>query len=147
MRTIVSTAFAGIALVLSACSPTKPPVGRWEGSFQSAETMIVARLKIEKNGAIFLSAPDALNVSADPDQRALIRARLAQDLDSSWSFVQARHMHFNGHIFRYRGHVAPQMKWDASSRTMTVIVYPGTLPEVDIAMHAVSSFDADPWQS
>ena len=146
MRTIVSTAIAGLALGLSACSPAKPPVGRWEGSFQSAETMIVARLKIEKDGAIYLSAPDALNVSTDPDQRAIIRAHLAQDLDSSWSFVQPRHMHFNGHVFRYPDHVAPQMKWDASTRTMTVIIYPGTLPEVDIPMRAVSSFDTDPWQ-
>ena len=83
MRAIVSIVLAGIALGLSACSPAKPPVGRWEGSFQSPDTMIVARLKIRDNGAIFLSAPDALNVSTDPDQRALIRARLAQDLVST----------------------------------------------------------------
>jgi hypothetical protein len=147
MRAIVSIVVAGIALGLSACSPAKPPVGRWEGSFQSPDTMIVARLKIEKNGAIFLSAPDALNVSTDPDQRAIIRARLAQDLVSSWPLVQPRQMHFNGHIFRYPGRVAPQMKWDASTKTMTVIVYPGTLPEVDIPMHPVTSFSSDPWQN
>lgn len=147
MRTIAKISLVGGMLGLAACSPTKPPVGRWEGSYQSANTMIVARLKIDKDGAIYLSAPDALNVNADPDQRAAIQARLAQDLDASWSLVPPRRMDFNGRVFRYPDHVAPQMRWHPASRTMTVIIYPGTLPEVDIPMHAVRSFDADPWQS
>ena len=61
------TAIATIVLCtgwLAACSKAPMPTGRWEGTYESADTLIVARLQINPGGDIFISAPDATNVAA-----------------------------------------------------------------------------------
>jgi hypothetical protein len=88
MRVFAAAVLAALCLAtMAGCSHTKqPPAGRWVGSYDTDDTMIVARLEIAANGTIFLSAPDALNIGAvSADQRAAMRDRLAAGLASSWA--------------------------------------------------------------
>ena len=140
---IAALGVAGVCL--GACAPGKPPAGRWEGTFDSGDTLVAVRLEIDKDGAIYLSAPDAMGASADPDEREAIRQRLAEGLDQSWPEVPARQMEFDGKAFRKPGGVAPQMIWDPDSKHMFVILYPGTRASIRVVMHDVADFDSDPW--
>ncbi len=145
MRTLSALFIAGLCLATAvACSKPKPPLGRWEGTFQSADTMIVARLEIDPDGAIYVSAPDALDISVNAD-RDSIRQRLTAGLAEAWGDVQPRVLDFDGRIFRKPGGVAPQLEWDPDSKEMTMIVYPGTQPSIRIKMRAVRDFSANPW--
>ncbi len=147
MRVLSAVLVAGLCLAATlACTSAKPPVGRWEGTYESADTMIVARLEIDKGGLVFVSAPDALDVTTtDEAERELIRQRLALGLERAWSEVVPRKLDFDGTVFRKPGGVAPQMEWNPDTRQMTLVVYPGTRPSVHIKMRAVHDFSADPW--
>jgi hypothetical protein len=121
-------------------------MGRWEGTYETRGTMIVARFEIDKGGAVFVSAPDALDITAsDEADREVVRQRLAMGLADAWVRVQPRKLSFDGKVFRLPGHIAPQAEWDSDTKTMTLIVYPGKHPTIRIKMHAVRQFSADPW--
>lgn len=145
MRMLSALFVAGLCLAtMVACSKPKPPVGRWEGTFQSADTMIVARLEIDPNGAIYISAPDAVDIAPNAD-RAVIRQRLAVGLIRAWDEVQPRAFDFDGRVFRKPGGVAPQIEWSPGSKQMTLVVYPGTRPTIHVKMRAVRDFSVNPW--
>jgi hypothetical protein len=148
MRSLSAAAVAGLCLVaVLACSNAKtPPVGRWEGSYETADAMIVARLDISPKGEIYLSAPDAMDIDGvPPDQRSVMRERLADGLKASWSDTQPRQFDFDGRVFRKPGGIAPQMEWNPNTGQMTVIVYLGLHPAIRIPMLAVKDFSSNPW--
>lgn len=132
---------------VSACSGTKTaPAGRWEGTYEASDAMVVVRLEITPKGDIYLSAPDALNIEAVPDdQRPAMRQRLADGLQVSWGDAVPRQFDFDGRVFRKPGGVAPQMEWNPDTKQMTVIVYPGLHPSIRISMHPVADFSNNPW--
>jgi hypothetical protein len=139
-----------IALCLMAgfaCSNGKTlPVGRWEGTYETDEAVLAVRLQISPNGDIFVCAPDLVNPQSLPaGDRAALHGRIADELQAAWSQTQPRRFDFDGHAFRRPGGVAPQMEWDAGTRTMTVIVYPGMHPTIRIPMHAVTDFSDNPF--
>lgn len=132
------------ALTLFSCSPTTPPAGKWEGTYESSDTMIVARLEIGADGLVKVSAPDLLNIGATPaDERGGMRTQLAGDLAAAWSDVVPRKMDFDGETFRKPGGIAPQMIW--KSKQMTLVVYLGTQPSIRIPLHQVGDFSDNPW--
>ncbi|HXL99017.1 MAG TPA: hypothetical protein VN932_03735 [Rhizomicrobium sp.] len=145
--------FAALAFIWTVCLAAAfgcsghgtPPTGRWEGTYESSDTMIAARLEIDAKGQIFVSAPDAENFSDSPDARAAIRKNLAQGLASAWSEVQPRTFDFDGKVFRKPGGVAPQLEWDPDSKTMTLVVYLGLRSGLRVPLHAVKDFSDDPW--
>ena len=147
MRTLSALLVMGLCLATAfACSDSERPTGRWEGTYESAQTLIAARLEIAKDGAIYISAPDALDVTATDDgDREVIRQKLAMDLAEGWNAVEARRFDFDGKIFRKPGGIAPQLIWDPDTKQMSLIVYPGTQATIRIAMRAVKEFSADPW--
>ena len=51
------------------CSHPKPPQGKWEGTYESDDTMVVARLEIASNGAILVSAPNAQDLASHVGRR------------------------------------------------------------------------------
>jgi hypothetical protein len=135
-------------LCLAGCSRhAQPPVGRWEGTFESNDTMIAARLEIDAKGDIFVSAPDAENFGDAPDARAAIRKNLAQGLAAGWSDVQPRVFDFDGKVFRKPGGVAPQLEWDPDSKGMTLVVYLGMRDGIRVPLHPVKEFSDDAWPS
>lgn len=131
------------ALALSACSQHKPPAGRWEGTYESSDTMLAARLEIADDGQVRVSAPDLLDIG--PDEREAARAKLAADLASEWERVVPRRMDFDGETFRKPGGIAPQMVWKQKSRQMWLVVYLGTRPGLRVAMREVGDFSDNPW--
>lgn len=146
MRAFPAALVAGLCLAMAACTPAKPPTGRWEGTYESRTTMIAARLEIDPNGLVYISAPDAIDIKAtDPDDREIIRQRLAMGLERTWPTVPPRKFAFDGTVFRKPGGIAPQMTWNPSTKQMTLVVYPGTQPIVHVKMHRVRHFSADPW--
>jgi len=147
MRTLSTGLVVCLCLAFAfACSAPKPPSGRWEGTYESAQTMIASRLEIDKNGLIYVSAPDALDITASDDAgREVIRQRLAMGLAEGWSEVTPRTLDFDGKVFRKPGGIAPQMEWNPDTRQMSLIVYPGTQASIRIEMRAVKDFSADPW--
>ena len=147
MRALSAALVIGLCLTTAlACSRARPPIGRWEGTYEAQDTMIVARLEIDKSGIIYVSAPDALEIRAsDEGDRETIRLRLAMGLDHAWGDVAPRQLDFDGTVFRKPGGIAPQMEWNPDTKEMTLIVYPGTQPTVHVKMHAVDRFSADPW--
>jgi len=147
MRFVTALLVAGLCLAGAyGCSHPKPPEGKWEGAYESDDTMVVARLEIASNGTVLVSAPNAqdlANMSAD--DKAGVRQKLAQDLANGWDAVQPRQFDFDGTTFRNPGGVAPQMEWDEGNKHMTLIVYFGTNPSISIPLHAVKDFSDNPW--
>jgi len=132
------------AFALLACSHPRPPAGRWEGTYETQDTMIVARLEVEADGQVRVSAPDLLDIAAvADDDRTGMRQKLAADLASGWDNVDARPMDFDGETFRKPGGIAPQMTWKSSR--MELVVYLGTRPAIHIPMHEVGDFSDNPW--
>lgn len=143
MRLLARFFAVACLLMAAACSHSAPPTGRWEGVYDSQNTVVAARVEITAKGDIYLSAPDAMDVSSD--DRPAIRQRLADGLNQSWGSVVPRQMDFDGKTFRKPGGIAPQMEWDSASNTMTLILYPGTAPEIHIPLHPVKDFSANPF--
>jgi hypothetical protein len=130
----------------SACSRSPEPSGRWQGAYESRDTMVVTRLEIDSKGNIYLSAPDAMDIgNLAADDRAAIRRRLADGLSVAWGEVQPRQFDFDGRVFRKPGGVAPQLEWNPDQKTMTEVVYLGLRPSIRIALHPVPDFSNDPW--
>ncbi len=134
-------------LVLGGCSRHKPPVGRWEGAYESSDTIIAAWLEIGKDGLIRVSAPDVTGITPDTseEQRQVLRDEMVARLTSGWSSVVPRKMDFDGDTFRKPGHIAPEMKWDAKNRRMTLVLYLGANPGLDVPLHPVDEFTDNPF--
>ena len=147
MRTLPAVLVMALCLAAAvACGDPKPPTGRWEGTYESAHTMIAARLEIDKKGAVYVSAPDAFDIAATSGaDREVIRQRLAMGLADGWSSVVPRTMDFDGKVFRKPGGIAPQIEWHPDTGQMTLTVYPGIRPTIHITMRAVHDFSPDPW--
>jgi hypothetical protein len=120
--------------------------GPLAGTYESADTMIAARLEIGADGLVRVSAPNLRDIgAASPDDRAQMREKLASDLAIDWESVSSRAMDFDGSAFRKPGGIAPQMIWEAKSRRMWIVVYLGTRPGLRITMQEVGDFTDDPW--
>jgi hypothetical protein len=147
MRILGVTLVAGLCLAMGfACTRASLPGGRWQGSYESRDTLIVARLEIDPKGNIYLSAPDATDIGGASDQdRAAIRQRLADGLSVSWGEAQPKRFDFDGRVFRKPGGVAPQLEWDPDQKSMTAIIYLGLHPAVRIRLRSVTEFTNDPW--
>ena len=134
------------ALTLVACSRSAPPAGRWEGVYETNDTMIAARLEIGADGQVKASAPDLLDIgNASGEERVGMRQKLAGDLAAGWGDVVPRKLDFDGETFRKPGGIAPQMIWKEKSKQMFLVVYLGTQPSIRIAMKSVGDFSDDPW--
>jgi hypothetical protein len=148
MRRFFAAFLACLCLAgLAACSHSAPPpVGRWEGTYASANAIVAARLEITPKGEIFLSAPNAENIASSSDEeRAAIRQHLADGLEEGWNDVKPHPMDFDGRIFRRPGGIAPQAEWDPATQRMTLIVYLDKGDGLRIPMRAVKAFDPDPF--
>jgi hypothetical protein len=143
MRKVVLFLF--VAVALASCGRAVPPQGRWEATYESGDTLIAARLEIEPDGQVRICAPDLQGVGGSEDEKNSARQRLATGLADAWDGVSPRPFDFDGTVFRKPGGIAPQLVWDAGQKTMTLVVYLGTRPALDIAMHSVDDFHADPW--
>jgi len=149
MRVLAAAIFSALCLAtLAGCSASKqPPIGRWEGTYETDDDMVVVRVEILSSGSIYLSAPDAMDIAAVPaNQRGPMRERLASSLAESWGEVEPRTFDFDGRVFRKPGGIAPQMEWNPDSKTMTVVIYLG-MKTARIPLRQVKDFSADPWTS
>ena len=133
------------ALLLAGCSRHVPPQGRWEGTYDSAEAMVAARVEIDEKGSVRLEAPNAENVGDNEDTRATMRQNLAAGLATAWASVEPRPMDFDGTVFRRPGGIAPQMIWDASGKQMSIVVYLGVKEPIRFKLQAVDDFSQNPW--
>jgi len=134
-------------LALAGCSRHKPPVGKWEGGYDSSDTIIAAWLEIGKDGQVRVSAPDTLNIAPDTteEQRQDLRDEMVERLSSGWGSVEPRKMDFDGDTFRKPGGIAPQMKWNAKTKQMTLVLYLGANPGLDVPLHPVAEFTDNPF--
>jgi hypothetical protein len=131
---------------LAACSKPAPPVGRWEGGFQSNSTIVAARVEVMKDGQVRLSAPDITNLDmTKPERVAELRQQLASDLANGWDSVAPRPFDFDGETFRKPGGYAPQMVWDKNTGQMTLELYIGANPALPVPLRPVPEFHDDPW--
>src|SRR5262245_7993478 len=133
-------AFLGLAL--SACADPRPPAGRWEGVYDDAGLIVVARLEIGDEGVVRVSAPNAITEGVVLSQAE--RARLVDDLRSrlaaSWPAVKPLPLEFDGSSFRKPGGVAPQLEWDADHKRMTMVYYSGNRASVRVPLTGVAEF-------
>jgi hypothetical protein len=144
MRHLVLAFLAVLTLV--SCARTAPPAGKWEGTYESSDTMIAVRLEIGPDGMVKVSAPDLLNIGATPaDERGGMREQLAEDLAAGWASVVPRKMDFDGETFRKPGGIAPQMVWKASRKQMLLVVYIGTQPSIRIPLRDAGDFSDNPF--
>ena len=131
------------AAVLTACSADpEPPLGRWQGVYESSDALIVARLEISPGGIVRVSAPNAFGEKAGilEADRERVRAQLETGLSRAWPAIQPLNFSFDGKIFRKQGGVAPQMEWDETSKRMTLIVYPGLRDTIRMPLEPVEDF-------
>ena len=137
-----------LALLLAACSKPSPPQGRWEGGYAGNGTIVAARVEVETDGQVRVSAPDVTNLgTAKPEQFQQERDRLASDLASGWDGVQPRPLDFDGTTFRKPGGIAPQMVWDKATNQMTLEIFIGANPALPVPLRPVDDFHDDPWPS
>ena len=135
-------------LLLAGCSKAQPPVGKWEGGYDSNGTIVVARVEITAGGLVKVSAPDITNLQgATPEQMAMQRARLAAELVHVWDEVEPRQFEFDGKTFRKPGGVAPQMVWDKASNQMTLQLYFGANRALPVILRPVDGFHDNPFAS
>ena len=143
--------FAAILLAalvaLMACSKPKPPVGKWEGGYESGGDLVVARVEILPSGQVKLMAPDITNAVGSREQIDELRARLSADLVNGWSEVSPRSFDFDGKTFRKPGGVAPQMVWDKDSNHLTLELYIGARPAMPVPLRPVDDFHDNPFAS
>lgn len=147
MRRIATQCLLFLGLVLlAACSDPQPPIGKWEGGYESGGTLVVARVEIVPGGQVRISAPDLLNIQdTRPEQMARQRARLVAELVNNWSDVAPRPFDFDGKTFRKPGGVAPQMVWDEKSNQMTLQLYFGANPALPVVLRPVVEFNNTPF--
>ena len=144
MRPIVALLLGAFLLV--SCSKAPPPVGRWEGAYESGDTFVAARLEIAANGQVRISAADVTDSAvATSDDRAVMRQNMAERLAGGWGEIAPRPMDFDGTTFRKPGGFAPQIEWDGSSNAMTLYVYLGTRAAIRIPLRRVADFSDNPW--
>src|ERR1700748_2164703 len=98
----------GLAAALAGCGKSQPPVGKWEGGYESGGDLVVARVEILPSGQVKVMAPDITNVMGPRAQVEEFRARLSADLVNGWGSVAPRSFDFDGTTFRKPGGVAPQ---------------------------------------
>ncbi|HVT24876.1 MAG TPA: hypothetical protein VHD95_09635 [Rhizomicrobium sp.] len=134
-------------LVLAGCSRHTPPMGHWEGTYESSDTIIAAWLEIEKDGQVRVSAPDTTNIGPETteEERQSLREEMVARLAAGWNKVEPRKMDFDGDTFRKPGGIAPQMKWDAKKKQMTLVLYLGANPALYVPMRAVEEFSENPF--
>jgi hypothetical protein len=133
---------------LCACSKPTPPAGRWEGGYSANGTIVVARVEVESDGQVRVSAPDITNFgNAKPEQYSQERERLAADLATGWDGVAPRPLDFDGTTFRKPGGLAPQMVWDKASNQMTLELYIGANPALPVPLRPVDAFHDNPFPS
>jgi hypothetical protein len=138
---------ACLSLGLTACSKPTPPVGKWEGGYESGGDLVVARVEILPSGQIKVMAPDITNAVGPRDQINELRARLSADLVNGWSEVTPRSFDFDGKTFRKPGGIAPQMIWDKTSNHMTLELYIGSRPAMAVPLRPVNDFHDNPFGS
>ncbi|HWY62313.1 MAG TPA: hypothetical protein VNW15_10480 [Rhizomicrobium sp.] len=147
MRPIQLLALAALA-GLAACSKPNPPQGRWEGGYAANGTIIAARVEVEADGQVRVSAPDITNLEgAKPEQLQQERDKLAADLVTAWDSVAPRPFDFDGTTFRKPGGIAPQMVWDKNTNQMTLEIYIGANPALPVPLRPVDGFHDSPWAS
>jgi hypothetical protein len=138
---------AGLVLLAACSRHGKPPAGRWIGNYETAEVMVDARMEVQPDGQVRVSAPDLLDVGELSDaERSDLHARLADKLVESWDKAEPRPMDFDGRTFRKPGGVAPQAEWNPNSHEMKLVFYFGMEHSIRIQMQQVSEFSADPWK-
>jgi hypothetical protein len=127
--------------LVAACSGDRAaPVGRWQGMYESADAVIVARLEIAAGGVVRVSAPNAFGEEAGLTafERAQARGELTSALAKAWPGIEPLELSFDGRTFRKPGGVAPQLEWDG--REMTLIVYPGLKDTIRMRLERVEDF-------
>jgi hypothetical protein len=143
MRQILALLFGTV--LLTACSKTAPPEGRWEGAYDAGQTFVAARVEIAA-GQVRVSAPDVTDAGvASDDDRVQMRENIAARLAGGWGEVEPRPMDFDGTTFRKPGGFAPQMDYDPASKQLTLYVYLGTQPALKIGLRPVAAFTDNPW--
>jgi len=138
---------AVVAAALAACGKSQPPVGKWEGGYESGGDLVVARVEILPSGQIKVMAPDYTNAVGSRARIEELRARLAASLANGWSEVTPRTFDFDGKTFRKPGGIAPQMVWDKASNHLTLQLYIGSRPAMPVPLRPVDDFHDNPWAS
>jgi hypothetical protein len=134
------------AVLLASCSKPAPPVGRWEGAYDAGGTFVAARLEIEPDGQVRVSAPDIADADTNSeDDRVQMRQTMAGRLAAGWDAIAPRPMDFDGTTFRKPGGIAPQIDWDSGKKTMTLYVYLGIQPALHLPLKPVGDFSDNPW--
>jgi hypothetical protein len=133
--------------MLAACSKPVPPVGKWEGGYETGGNLVAARVEILPNGGVRIMAPDVTNAIGNRADVNAFRDRLASDLVNGWSEVKPRTFDFDGTTFRKPGGVAPQMVWDKATNQMTLELYIGARPAMPVPLRPVADFHDNPFGS
>ena len=139
--------FVVLAASLAGCGKSQPPVGKWEGGYESGGDLVAARVEILASGQVKVMAPDFTNAIGPREQINQLRAQLAANLANSWSEVTPRSFDFDGKTFRKPGGVAPQMVWDKATNQMTLEIFIGARPAMPVVLHPVPEFHDDPFEA
>jgi hypothetical protein len=144
MRPIVAALLG--AFLLSSCSNRAPPVGRWEGTYQSRGTFIAARLELAAGPTGRISAPGVSDPSiVNEEDRIAMEQNLADRLAGSWGEIAPSPLAFEGTTYRKPGGSAPLIAWDRAANAMTLYVYLDAQAVILVRLHPVADFSANPW--
>ena len=142
MRALLIAILAVTSLAVGCSDFTKPPEGRWQGAYTADDVIIAARVEIQADGRVRLSAPNAYaNFATMPiAEKRAIEQRLVGNLVAAWPQVSPRDLDFDGKVLRNPGGVAPQLERDAKTGHMTMFVYPGSKPSIRVDLEPTDTF-------
>ena len=144
MRLIIAALLG--SFLLSSCAEPAPPVGRWEGTYQSGATFIAARLELAPGPMARISTSDLSDPSiAGDEDRIAMEQNLAERLAGSWGEIALTPLAFDGKTFRKPGGSAPLITWDSAAKTMTLYVFLEAQIAIRVTLHPVAEFSANPW--
>ena len=114
-----------VLLLLTSCSSSQAPLGRWEGLLDSPSWIIVVRLQVDDGNAIRASA-----LSANVDGMSLpakfeVAGRLKTAMRDQWPKAVRGQVDFHGDTMTRAGGVAPLFVFNPNARTMTFYFYAG----------------------
>ena len=134
--------FVALALLLAACSKPAPPVGKWEGGYESggAGRDIAQRPSQDQRAGNHLNHRQP---RADRRTACAPIGRAGEWLERS----VAAHLRLHGKTFRKPGGIAPQMVWDKASNAMTLELFIGAKPALPIPLRPTDDFHENPFAS
>jgi hypothetical protein len=126
--------------LLSACSGSQAPPGRWEGFSQSAEWLVAVRLQVDPGNTIHSTALSVSIEGVSLPRRLELTRKIKRTLVEQWPEAVVGKIDYKNRTLTKAGGVAPLFAFDPKSGSMTFHFYAGGKLTEKIKLYPVKYF-------